>query len=125
MCIKKINSWLTAALFALFASGAPGFVSGGGNIAIAQSQYITGTVVDDLGEPVIGANIRVSGTTKGTITDIDGKFSLDVSKGETLEVSFVGYNTQKVAAAPGMVITLTESSEFLEDVVVIGYGVQK
>ena len=68
MCIKKISSWLAGALFALFASGAPGFVSGGGNIAIAQTQNITGTVIDDFGEPVIGANIRVPGTTKGTIT---------------------------------------------------------
>ena len=125
MCIKKINSWLAGALFALFASGAPGFVCGDGNVIVAQTQSITGTVVDDLGEPVIGASIRVSGTTNGTITDIDGKFTLDVSKGETLEISFVGYTTAKVAAAPGMVVTLSENSQFLEDVVVIGYGVQK
>ena len=125
MCIKKINSWLAGALFALFASGAPGFVCGDGNVIVAQTQSITGTVVDDLGEPVIGASIRVSGTTNGTITDIDGKFTLDVSKGETLEISFVGYTTVKVAAAPGMVVTLSENSQFLEDVVVIGYGVQK
>lgn len=102
MCIKTIKSWLASALFVLFASGAPGFVSGDGNIAIAQTQYITGTVVDDFGEPVIGANIRVKGATQGTITDIDGKFSLDVTPGQTLEVSFVGFSTQTVAAASGM-----------------------
>ena len=125
MSIKRISSWLSVALFALFASGAPGFVNGGGNIAFAQSQHITGTVVDDLGEPIIGANIRVPGTTKGTITDIDGKFTLEVSQGETLEVSFVGYATKKVTATAGMVVTLSENTEFLDDVVVIGYGVQK
>lgn len=125
MCIKTIKSWLASALFVLFASGAPGFVSEGGNIAIAQTQYITGTVVDDFGEPIIGANIRVKGTTKGTITDLNGKFSLDVAPGQTIEVSFVGFSTQTVVAASDMRIILQEDAQSLDDVVVVGYGVQK
>lgn len=125
MCIKTIKSWLASALFVLFASGSPGFVNGGGNIAIAQTQYITGTVVDDFGEPIIGANIRVKDTTKGAITDLNGKFSLDVAPGQIIEISFVGFSTQTVAAVSGMKIILKEDTQSLDDVVVVGYGVQK
>ena len=109
MCIKTIKSWLASALFVLFASGSPGFVNGGGNIAIAQTQYITGTVVDDFGEPIIGANIRVKDTTKGAITDLNGKFSLDVAPGQIIEISFVGFSTQTVAAVSGMKIILKKT----------------
>ena len=122
----KSKSWLVGAMFALLASGAPGFVAPSMmNTAVAQTQHITGTVVDEFGDPIIGANIRVKGTTKGAVTDLDGKFSLDANSGETLEVSFVGYTTTSIKAAPGMTITLHEDSQSLEDVVVVGYGVQK
>ena len=77
---------------------------------MAQTQKIIGTVVDDLGEPIIGANIRVKGTTNGTNTDLDGKFSLDAAAGSTLEISFVGYATQTVKAAAGMTVTLKEDN---------------
>ncbi len=126
MSIKTRKTWLAIGATALLASGAPGFVAPGMmNTIQAQTQKITGTVVDDLGEPVTGANIRVKGTTRGTITDLDGKFSLDAAAGESLEVSFIGYATQTVKAANGLKITLKEDSQSLEDVVVVGYGVQK
>ncbi len=126
MSIKTRKTWLAVGVTALLASGTPGFfVPGMMNTIQAQTQKITGTVVDDLGEPVTGANIRVKGTTRGTITDLDGKFSLDANAGETLEVSFIGYATQTVKAANGLTITLREDSQSLEDVVVVGYGVQK
>ncbi len=126
MSIKTRKTWLAVGATVLLASGAPGFVAPGMmNTVQAQTQKITGTVVDDLGEPVTGANIRVKGTTRGTITDLDGKFSLDAANGETLEITFIGYATQTVKAAPGLNITLKEDSQSLEDVVVVGYGVQK
>ncbi len=126
MSIKTRKTWLAVGATALLASGTPGFFAPGMmNTVQAQNQKITGTVVDDLGEPVTGANIRVKGTTRGTITDLDGKFTLDAAAGESLEVSFIGYATQTVKAANGLTITLREDSQSLEDVVVVGYGVQK
>jgi TonB-linked SusC/RagA family outer membrane protein len=89
---------------------------------------ITGSVVDDLGEPVIGANIKEKGVaSNGTITDIDGKFSLSVSQGATLVVSYIGYVTQEIAVRNQSIlkITLAEDSQALDEVVIIGYGTQK
>jgi TonB-linked SusC/RagA family outer membrane protein len=95
----------------------------------AQSETrITGTVVDLAGEPVIGANVKEKGVaSNGTITDIDGKFSLSVSQGATLVVSYIGYVTQEIAIRnqTNLRITLVEDSQALEEVVVIGYGTQK
>jgi TonB-linked SusC/RagA family outer membrane protein len=95
----------------------------------AQSRTrITGTVVDQAGEPVIGANVKEKGvTTNGTITDIDGKFGLSVSQGATLVVSYIGYVTQEIAVRnqTNLTITLAEDSQALDEVVVIGYGTQK
>ena len=123
---KTRTSWLAAGLTMLLISGAPGFVAPClMQTAEAQSQKITGTVVDEFGDPVIGANIRVKGTTIGAVTDIDGKFSLDTSAGSELEISFIGYVSESVKAAPGMTVTLREDSQSLEDVVVIGYGTMK
>ena len=123
---KTRNTWLAAGLTMLLAGGAPGFVAPSlMQTAVAQSQKITGTVVDEFGDPVIGANIRVKGTTNGAVTDIDGKFSLDTSAGSELEISFIGYVSESVKAAPGMTVTLREDSQSLEDVVVIGYGTMK
>ncbi len=126
MSIKTKQTWLAVGATVLLASGASGFVAPGMmNTVQAQNQKITGTVVDDLGEPITGANIRVKGTSRGTITDLDGKFSLDAAAGESLEISFIGYATQTVKAANGLKVTLQEDSQSLEDVVVVGYGVQK
>lgn len=123
---KTRNSWLAAGIGLLLASGVPGMVSPSlMPLAQAQNQRITGTIVDELGDPVIGANVRVKGTTIGAVTDIDGRFSLDVAVGSDLEISYIGYVTESVKAAPGMNITLREDSQSLEDVVVVGYGVQK
>jgi TonB-linked SusC/RagA family outer membrane protein len=90
---------------------------------LAQSQTISGTVrnaADD--EPIIGASVQVKGTSKGTITDIDGKFSLSVAPNSVLVVSFIGMSTQEVAAKDGVVVNLSEDTEVLDEVMVIGYG---
>jgi len=90
-----------------------------------QSQITNGVVMDQMGEPVIGASVLEKGTNNGTITNIDGKFSLSVKRGATLVISYIGYKTQEVKATPNMKVTLAEDSELLEEVVVVGYGVQK
>ena len=92
--------------------------------AVQQDNKITGTVLDPTGMPVIGANIMVKGTTNGTITDMDGKFSLDVPKGATLVVTYVGYTNQEISVGnqKKLSITLREDSEALDELVVIGYG---
>ena len=92
--------------------------------AMAQVS-VSGTVKDATGEPVIGASILVVGTTNGTITDIDGNFNLNVAEDATLEVSYMGYQAQKLKPAPRMDIVLQEDSYALTEVVAIGYGSQK
>ena len=88
----------------------------------AQNITVKGHVKDALGG-VIGANVVEKGnTTNGTITDLDGNFTLTVPQGATLVVSFIGYKSQEVAAAPSVVVTLQDDAESLETVVVIGYG---
>lgn len=85
---------------------------------------VKGTVTDESGEPIIGANVLEVGTTNGTVTDFDGNFALSVKKvGADLTVSYIGYVTQTVKAEKTMKITLKEDSEALEEVVVVGYGV--
>ena len=98
------------------------------NFAFAQTRSISGTVVDSQNVPVIGASVMVVGDSRtGTITDLDGRFSLNVPAGSSISVSFIGYETQVVAVGNQSVfnIVLAEDSEFLEETVVIGYGVQK
>lgn len=90
-----------------------------------QAITISGLVVDAAGEPIIGASVVEKGTTNGGITDLNGKFTLTVTPGATLKISFVGYQTQEVKAAKTMRITLKEDTEMLDEVVVVGYGVQK
>lgn len=92
---------------------------------VQQARKITGTVVDQNGEPIIGANVVVKGTTNGTITDFDGNFQLDASVGAVLEISYIGFTTQTVKATANMKIVLKEDNEVLDEVVVVGYGVQK
>ena len=96
--------------------------------AFAQTRSISGTVVDSQNVPVIGASVIVVGNnTMGTVTDLDGKFTLNVPAGSSISVSFIGYETQVVAVGNQSVfnIVLAEDTEFLEETVVIGYGVQK
>ena len=94
---------------------------------VQQSKVITGTVVDQNGMPIIGANIVVKGTTNGTITDMDGNFSLEAEKGSVLQVSYIGFTDQeiKVGEKNSLSITLKEDSKALDEVVVVGYGTQK
>ncbi len=87
--------------------------------ALAQSN-VTGTVVDETGEPVIGASVMVKGTKTGTVTDVDGKFSLVNVQGKTLVVSYIGYDNKEVRAQNGMKVQLTSNSQALDEVVVTG-----
>ena len=90
-----------------------------------QTTSITVTVVDQYG-PVAGANVIEKGTTNGSITNLDGVVKLNVAKGATLQVSFVGYKTQEVKVTGNLMkITLKEDTELLDEVVVVGYGTQK
>ncbi|MCD8164996.1 MAG: TonB-dependent receptor [Bacteroides sp.] len=103
-------------------------LSAAGVNVLAQTKTVSGTVVDDANEAIIGANILVKGTTNGTITDIDGNFSLsNVADNATLQVSFLGYITQDVAVSgkTHLSIRLKEDAQALDEVVVVGYGVQK
>ena len=89
----------------------------------AQQITTTGTVKDSTGEPIIGANVLVKGSTLGSITDIDGKFTIKVSNGDVLQFSFMGYKTIEMKAEnKPMNIVLQEDTEVLDEVVVIGYG---
>ena len=91
----------------------------------AQQMTVNGVVKDPTGEPVIGANVIIKGTTNGTVTDVDGKFMLAASKGDIISVSFIGYKMQELPATSNMNILLAEDSQMLENVVVIGYGTVK
>src|SRR5690606_34666436 len=92
-----------------------------------EEQVISGTVTDQNGEPLPGVTVSVEGTTIGTATDIDGKYTLEVPDGATLVFSFIGFQTQRVAAGSRSVIniTLVEDISSLEEVVVVGYGTQR
>ena len=92
-----------------------------------SSKKVTGTVVDVAGVPVIGANVMVKGTTNGTITDMDGKFTLEVPEGAVLQVSYIGYTNQEVVVGKNTILTITlkEDTQSLDEVVVVGYGTQK
>lgn len=90
--------------------------------AFAQQIAVKGHVKDTTGEPVIGANVLVKGTTNGKITDFDGNFMLNVPKDAILSVSFVGYKSAEVKAASTVMVTLEDDSQVLDAVVVIGYG---
>lgn len=96
--------------------------------SVAQgNKKITGIVLDATGMPVFGANVIEKGTTNGTITDMDGKFSLNVERGTTLVVSYIGFAKQeiKVANQSNLSIVMKEDSEALDEVIVVGYGTQK
>ena len=97
--------------------------------AIVQQhvKQITGIVNDTSGAPVIGANVVEVGSTNGTITDVDGKFTLNVSVGAKLKVSYIGYNDQQITVgnSNSYTIILKEDTESLDEVVVVGYGTQK
>lgn len=100
----------------------------GQNTVVSQKRLVTGVVLDSQGEPVVGANVFEKGEkTNGTITDIDGKFSLNVSENATLVISFVGFKNQEIAVKgrDKIDIRLADDSELLDEVVVVGYMTQK
>lgn len=90
-----------------------------------QQGILKGTVVDDKGEPVIGASVQVQGVKAGAITDIDGNFSIKVKPGTRLTISFIGYQTVTTEARPDMTVTLHEDTQMIQEVQVVAYGVQK
>lgn len=91
-----------------------------------QTMKVKGLVLDaSTGEPVIGANVIVKGTTNGVITDLDGVYELNAPAGAVLQISFVGYKTIEVRAEPNMKVNLKEDTETLDEVVVVGYGTQR
>ena len=97
-------------------------------MVVQQGKKVTGVVVDANGEPVIGANVVVKGTTNGTITDFDGNYSIEgVSANDVLAISYIGYISQEVAVGSQSTInvTLREDSQALDEVVVVGYGVMR
>ena len=92
-----------------------------------QSRTVTGKIVDTKGEPIIGANVVVKGTTNGTITDFDGNFSIEAPSNAVLQVSYIGYVPQDVSVGnrSTLQIVIKEDTQNLDEVVVVGYGSQK
>ena len=137
--LNFVNTEVSEVLNAMFGDTAIGYEIKDGKIylfkaaerttalANQQKKIITGTVVDPNGEAVIGANVLVKGTTNGTITDMDGKFSLEVPEGAMLLVSYIGYGDYetKVGNQSNLSIILQEDSNALDELVVVGYGVQR
>ena len=137
--LNFVNTEVSEVLNAMFGNTAIGYEIKDGKIylfkaaerttalANQQKKIITGTVVDSNGEAVIGANVLVKGTTNGTITDMDGKFSLEVAEGAMLLVSYIGYGDYetKVGNQSNLSITLKEDSKALDELVVVGYGTMK
>lgn len=105
-------------------SAALGFILCAG-MTFAQNITVTGTVTDVEKSPIIGASVVQSGTTNGTMTDLDGNFTITVPGGSTLEISSIGFVNQKLKASAKMNVVLVEDAELLEETVVVGYGVQK
>ena len=133
--IQANNETVAEVLNQMFAGTDIIYAMQGNNILLMQKdavvqqsgKVVTGTIVDPSGMPVIGANVMVKGTTNGTITDMDGKFSLEVEEGATLQISYIGYANQeiKVGNQKTLSIALKEDAEALDELVVVGYGVQK
>lgn len=134
MSNRSVEEILTTALknqhadFVVYKSSSnPNELRNAERMVAQQTITISGTIVDAVtGEPVIGANVLVKGTTNGTSTDFDGKFSLEAPAGATLVVSYIGYVNHEVKATSApMTIRIKEDTQNLEEVVVVGYGVQK
>lgn len=112
--LKRKRTFAQSMLFVMFLLSS--------TLAFAQNK-VTGTVTDKTGEPLIGVNVLEAGTTNGCITDVDGKYSLNVEKGKTLVFSFIGYSRQEVKVTQNIInVTMSEDTELLDEVVVIGYG---
>ena len=94
-----------------------------GTQLVTQVKRVTGTIIDETGEPMIGVSVLVQGTTTGTVTDLDGKFVLEIPANATLVISYIGYKTQniKVGSQHAFAIKMESDNEVLDEVVVIGY----
>jgi TonB-linked SusC/RagA family outer membrane protein len=114
------NVFITC-LFLLSALLNPASVAGQQNNTIT----VNGTIIDEYGEALIGATVKEKGTTNGTVSDIEGNFTLVVKSGAVLQVSYIGYISLEVAARPTIQIVMKENAEALEEVVVVAYGKQK
>ena len=123
----RVNAFLLMLLVGTLSFSATAAVSESGLLpaAAAQQQPVKGTIVDVNGNPIPGASVMIPGTTTGTVTLVDGTFSLNIAEGTTVEVGCLGYTTVKVNAKNGMKIVLKEDALMLSDVVVVGYGTQK
>lgn len=123
----KVNAILMMLLAGTLSFSATAAASESGLLpeAAAQQQLVKGTIVDANGNPIPGASVMVPGTTTGTVTLVDGTFSLNIAEGTTVEVGCLGYTTVKVNAKNGMKVVLKEDALMLSDVVVVGYGTQK
>lgn len=110
-----------------FCMNAPLFAESLGINVGQQQENCNGVVTDATGESVIGASVMIKGTTVGTVTDLDGRFTLPgVKVGDVIQISFIGYVTQEIKwNGKPMSVTLKEDSQALEEVVVVGYGTQK
>ena len=126
--ISPRRMWLSAVMASALVAGNPlsAFAGTGGAQWAQQTNAVEGIVTDANGEPIIGASIVIKGTTNGTITDLDGKFSLPNATG-TLVISYIGYKTQEIAlnGQKQLKVVMQEDSEILEEVVVVGYGTVK
>lgn len=120
MELRKTRLWLIPLMVCLFLGSSVNVM------AAIEAIQVKGKVMDSTGEPVIGANVLVKGTTNGVISDIDGNFSIDAKKNATLLISFIGYKSQEVKVTNAiMEIVLADDTEMLDEVVVVGYGSQK
>ena len=122
---KRFVSLLGLASVCLSLSATPegNSVSLDTNYSAQQNKVVKGRVIDQNGDAVIGASVLVKGTTRGTITDVDGNFSVDVAKGESLVISYIGFVEQEIVpTGKDLTIVLKEDTEVLDEVVVLGYG---
>lgn len=126
----KLYICLAAALCAYLPTGANMYAAraekpSASNVYQQTRILVSGRILDSSGQPVPGASIIEKGTTNGVNTDIDGKFTISVKSGSSLEVSCIGYETVSVAASENLSVTLREDTQFLDEVVVVGFGTQK
>ena len=121
---NAIKTWLLLLFLACFITSAVQ----AGKKEVLQGRTLTGVVLDEQGLPAIGANVLVKGTTIGVATDADGKYRIEVPRGnQTIVFSYVGYRTREITykGQASLNVSLEPDSEILDDVVVVGYGVQK
>lgn len=126
----KLYICLSAALCAYLPTGVNMYAAraekpSASNVYQQTRILVSGRILDSSGQPVPGASVIEKGTTNGVNTDIDGKFTISVKSGSSLEVSCIGYETVSVAASENLSVTLKEDTQFLDEVVVVGFGTQK